>query len=180
MLDNGILLPAPLDYPIGLANRPHSIPNLVPYQFVPIGSWIKPYHTKLFDAHVKLNHDSNITPNGLVWSSPFIDVKTEWIAEWRVYVVNGTIVGYGQYDQFSDADIEPDLSQIEDWIACDWIDFKPVAYAMDVALTRDNRYVLVEINDGWALGYYKGTCSPMDYCRLLQARWSELLLDNNL
>jgi hypothetical protein len=34
---------------------------------------------------------------------------------------------------------------------------------------------LIEVNDGFALGYYEGV-SPKDYTDLLIARWAQLLL----
>lgn len=40
---------------------------------------------------------------------------------------------------------------------------------------EDGMTKLVEVNDGWALGLYKGSCSASDYLKLLEARWEELI-----
>jgi hypothetical protein len=34
---------------------------------------------------------------------------------------------------------------------------------------------LVEVNDAWALGFYKGTLSDKDYIEMLYARWQQLI-----
>ena len=48
----------------------------------------------------------------------------------------------------------------------------PAGYAMDFGLTEDGRTLLVEINDGFALGSYG--LDPIQYAKLLSARWAEL------
>jgi hypothetical protein len=53
----------------------------------------------------------------------------------------------------------------------------PVSYSLDVGVMEDGRTALVECNDGWALGYYKGDLRPLDYFKMLDARWQELILN---
>ena len=48
----------------------------------------------------------------------------------------------------------------------------PAAYAIDFGVTDDGRTLLIEVNDGYALGSY-GLFYP-DYSKLLSARWAEL------
>ena len=48
----------------------------------------------------------------------------------------------------------------------------PAGYAMDIGVTEDGRTLLVEINDGYALGCYGA--DPVEYAKLLSARWCEL------
>lgn len=55
------------------------------------------------------------------------------------------------------------------------IDYKsaPAGYALDFGVTRDGRTLLVEINDGYALGCY-GLQHNL-YAKLLEARWAEMV-----
>lgn len=48
----------------------------------------------------------------------------------------------------------------------------PAGYAIDFGVTDDGRTLLVEVNDGYALGSY-GLFYP-EYAKLLSARWAEL------
>ncbi len=49
----------------------------------------------------------------------------------------------------------------------------PAGYAMDFGVTEDGRTLLVEVNDGYALGCYGA--DPIQYAKLLSARWCELV-----
>ena len=48
----------------------------------------------------------------------------------------------------------------------------PAGYAIDFGLTDDGRTLLIEVNDGYALGCYG--LFYIDYAKLLSARWAEL------
>jgi len=50
----------------------------------------------------------------------------------------------------------------------------PAAYALDVALTTYRHLVLMEVTDAWAMGFYRGSCKPLSYARMLTARWNEI------
>lgn len=94
-----------------------------------------------------------------------------WVAEFRVYVMRGAIVGCARYD---DGEVEvsgPDLETVSGMIA----DFSagPAGYSLDVGVTPDGETTLIEVNDGWALGFYQG-CDPDAYRWLLDARWTEI------
>jgi hypothetical protein len=52
----------------------------------------------------------------------------------------------------------------------------PAGYAMDFGLTEDGRTLLVEINDGFALGSYG--LDPIQYAKLLSACWAEAKENN--
>ena len=49
----------------------------------------------------------------------------------------------------------------------------PAGYAMDIGVTERGQTLLVEINDGFALGCYGA--DPIQYAKLLSARWCELV-----
>lgn len=48
----------------------------------------------------------------------------------------------------------------------------PAGYLADFGLTDEGRTVLIEINDGYALGSYG--LFYLDYAKLLAVRWAEL------
>ena len=48
----------------------------------------------------------------------------------------------------------------------------PAAYGLDFGVTADGRTLLVEANDGFALGCYG--LDPVIYAEMLEARWCEL------
>ena len=45
--------------------------------------------------------------------------------------------------------------------------------SMDICVTSDNKTLLLEMNDGYALGCYG--LNTIDYAKLISARWSQLL-----
>lgn len=49
----------------------------------------------------------------------------------------------------------------------------PAGCSIDLGITSDGNTLLVEVNDGYALGYYG--MDPTAYALLLAARWAELL-----
>ncbi len=102
-----------------------------------------------------------------VWCAP----PARWVAEYRVYVTHGQIVGCARYDDGDNEISGPDLETVRGMIA----DFPngPAGYGLDVGITHDGETTLIEVNDGWALGFYTG-CDPDAYRLLLDARWLEL------
>ena len=53
-----------------------------------------------------------------------------------------------------------------------WED-RPMGCSMDICVTKDNRTLLVEFNDAYALGCYG--LPSLYYAKLISARWSQLL-----
>ena len=99
-----------------------------------------------------------------------------WLCEWRFYIVRGEIVGCGRYDpDGADEAPEPDRATIDAWVRA-YGSLAPSGYALDAGVLENGEAALVEVNDGWALGYYNGTCSPADYLHLLWTRWHEMVL----
>lgn len=104
----------------------------------------------------------------------WISDPVEFVSEWRYYVVGNTPVGQGRYDDGPDDVPEPDADLVHEAIELMKLDGAPAGYALDFGVLSDGGTALIEVNDGWALGYYKGTCSSVDYARLLAARWEQL------
>lgn len=95
-----------------------------------------------------------------------------WQSEYRVYINKGRIMGRTRYDLRDTEDVSlPDNGVVAEMVAA--FTDAPAGYALDVGILDTGETALVEVNDGWALGYYKGF-SPLWYRNLLAARWQEL------
>jgi hypothetical protein len=138
------------------------------YNDAPVGSFIKPVQTKLWDPHIKISTKPSAFLD-LVIASEVVD----FVAEWRVYVLDKKIVGVGRYD-FSDAEIDFDLSVAKKMV--DNFSNQPCSYALDLGLTDKGDFSLVEFTDAWAIGLYKGGPGPLVYAEMLSKRWEEIVL----
>lgn len=100
-----------------------------------------------------------------------------FISEWRYYVLEGKIIGCTRYDDGSDEAPGPERGMAQSMVDAFGADgTAPVAYALDVGVTEAGQTVLVEANDAWALGLYRG----MDvggYLEMLQKRWAQILAE---
>ena len=140
--------------------------------------FVKPVEVKKFTGCMLVdlifgilnNEITGIDDNMMVYQS----TPVKFIAEWRIYVLNGTIVGMGRYDDNEDETLEPDYNMIADAVDLMTTPHISSGYSLDFGLTDTGQTLLVEANDGWALGYYKGSCSPANYARLLDTRWNEI------
>lgn len=93
---------------------------------------------------------------------------TPFISEHRTFVIHGEIVDLRPYK--GDPLVFPDADRVRDAVAS--FTDAPAAYALDVGVAEDGRTLLVEVNDGYAVGSYG--LSPMRYAALIDARWAEL------
>lgn len=102
--------------------------------------------------------------NAECWCSEIVD----FIAEWRVFVIYGKIVDVRPYkgDWRTHYDPSPIEKAVSEYLSA------PAAYAIDFGVTSDGRTLMIEVNDGYALGSY-GLHYPL-YSKLLSARWAEL------
>jgi hypothetical protein len=122
------------------------------------------YQFKSDDGIIFLEADKN------VWISEIV----EWVNEARYYILDGKILGYGFYGEYSDNAPQPDLNVIKEMVSAH--SDSPIAYALDVGVLSTGQTALVECNDAWSIGYYKGNLSALDYFRFLSSRWEELLI----
>jgi hypothetical protein len=99
-----------------------------------------------------------------VWCS----APVRLLREWRCFIRYGEIVDVRPYK--GDWRGHYDHRVIEAAVAA-WSD-RPRGCALDFGLDDQGRTLLIEANDGFALGSYG--LPPRDYARLLSARWSEL------
>ncbi len=174
----GIPEPDPIDYPHCLREHLRRYIITLPFCQAQIGSWVKPVYTKLWDAHIKTAGDA-IPPQCPTWQTGVIP-PNQWVGEWRIYVIDGTIVGCGRYDD-NEADETYDQllvqSMVDTYTASG---AAPAGYGLDIATLSDGTTILVEVTDGWAIGYYRGTCTSIDYATLLSSRWLELSQNTKL
>ena len=103
----------------------------------------------------------NDTP---VWCSEPLQFRREW----RCFVRYGQILDVRPYK--GDWRVAYDAQVIETAVGA-WGE-QPRGWALDVGVDGQGRTLVVEVNDGFALGAYG--LMPVDYARLLAARWSEL------
>lgn len=128
--------------------------------------FVKPVICKQFVAGIRGEMYSDLIDDD--WPAYICDPVT-FVAEWRMYVCNGRILGAGQYGEGDDEEAPIEWAQkvTDRWSG------QPAGWALDVGRLDDGRLALVEVNDGWALGFYKG-CSPQAYMDTIAARWRQL------
>lgn len=169
-------LEADLDYPLELRNylgrevwtsTIDEISRTLPTIFIkPKGENKQKFFTGLV-----INSSKDLIGKGIqgenyeVWCSELINP----IAEFRVFVRYGKIIDIRRYR--GDYDINPDYKLIEKCIK----DFtsSPLAYGIDFCVTDKGKTLLLEVNDGFALGDYG--LNFLDYAKLNYTRWSELV-----
>ncbi|MCP1674520.1 hypothetical protein J2T57_001622 [Natronocella acetinitrilica] len=103
--------------------------------------------------------------------------SVRFVAEYRVYVLGGEILAACVYegdDALDDAPPVICMRTVEDAVAAlaEAGDTR-AGYAFDWGLLATGETVLVENNDGWAIGKYPGI-TDADYTALLHARWAQL------
>lgn len=165
---NGIRLPEGDTYPDHLHKWLRRPLNKTVFGSVPDGWFCKPIRTKSFAGSLKECIEGYVNPSEEVWCCP----PVEFAAEFRVYVLDGAAIGYSRYD---DGDNEEglDMTLVEQMIA-DYV-AAPRGYALDVGIVNEEQ-CLVEVNDGWALGYYRwGNVGAEDYINLITCRWKQIL-----
>jgi len=90
------------------------------------------------------------------------------VSEWRCFIRYREIIGVRHYngDEKETCDKEIIKRAIRDYHNI------PAACSLDFGVTEDGRTVLIEVNDGFAIGAYG--LPDMEYAKFLEARWAEL------
>lgn len=103
------------------------------------------------------------------------------VAEWRVYIVHGEIKAVCQYMGDKQLHGELDMQVVKDAVSKHYGNelgpCKVEGYAIDFGLFESNgKNVtgLIEVNDGFSLGYYEGL-DKKDYTDVFIARWEQLV-----
>jgi hypothetical protein len=92
----------------------------------------------------------------------------EFVSEYRMFVHDQELIGAKHYN--GSFRVLPDFNMVDKAIA----DYKgaPISYSLDFGFASDGRTLLVEVNDGFALGNY-GLDSFL-YAQFIEARWDEV------
>ncbi len=93
-----------------------------------------------------------------------------FITEYRGFVLHGDLIDLRPYR--GDPLVFPDPSVIRAALEVQAHADAPSAYALDFGVTDDGQTLVVEINDGYAVGAYG--LSPLRYARFIATRWEEL------
>ena len=135
----------------------------------------KPKELKLFTGQVFTPTSGMALLRSLEPHTPlYVSQVVDWLAEFRVYVLDGSIVACCRYDDSED-ELEPCMDTIHEAIATLEASGEfPIAYGLDFGVLKDGATALIEANDAYALGKYKGI-SEKDYFRFLKARWDQLM-----
>lgn len=130
--------------------------------------FVKPLRTKAFTGDIKSQINEAVDPREPVWISDPVEFK----AEFRYYVLDRAIVGFSRYDDKDEEISPPEKDRVQ--IMIDSYEGQPIGYSIDVGII-DKGAVLVEVNDGWSLGYYPwGNMTPRSYVDLIEARWKQI------
>lgn len=135
--------------------------------------FIKPVKTKLFTGAIKNTLTEYVDIDVPVWESEPI----KFTQEWRCYILEKKMIGFARYDESDDDDIAPPIDLINN-IITDFID-APIGYSIDMGIC-ERGWCVVEINDGWSLGFYKGTITKRGYVELVTKRWNEIRFTSKL
>jgi len=174
---HNVTMPFDLTYPKSLQHYLYR--SVLPMSFgeAPDFYFVKPAETKLFNGGIKASLTQQIDPDTPVWAcAPVV-----YSFEYRFYVLDKTVLGWGRYDDLNDDD-KASLDLV-DWIAAEQFvqqiiesySDSPCGYAIDIGYCGGS-WNLVEINDGWSLGFYsEGTLAIEDYIKLLVRRWQQIL-----
>ena len=138
--------------------------------------FIKPEKTKLFtgfvydpdgnyDEHDQEQFDvfSHLPDSTLIYISDVVDIEQEF----RFYIQDNKIIGYARYDD-KESDDRSDFSMIEEMLKDSTINHP---YTIDLGFSSSGDPLLIECNDAWAIGYYNGSMSRLQYMNFLHERW---------
>lgn len=133
--------------------------------------FIKPYSTiKAFTGFVATD---DLTKkvfseqyDGWVWVQEVVD----FVSEYRCYISNNRIVGMKHYS--GDCLIFPDPDFIKKVFEFTKTQIDYHSYTLDIGVLENGQTVLIEINDGWAIGNYG--LEPQTYYLFVRNRWLQL------
>ncbi len=113
----------------------------------------------------------SISNEAEVWVGDVVD----WVCEYRLYIIKHEVVACAIYAGDESVTLDSDVinNALKAMKQYDWHD----TYTMDWGVIRQPdgslKTALVEVNDAWAIGAYKGI-GYRDYFQLLKRRWGQL------
>lgn len=131
--------------------------------------FVKPVENKKFTG-VVVRSTRDLVGCGICGEDPdvFCSEIVNFKAEWRCFVRYGRFLDVRPYKGDWRLHYNPNIIEaaVKDFTAA------PNGYAIDFGVTEDGRTLMIEVNDGYALGCYG--LLYLDYAKLLSARWAEL------
>lgn len=144
-------------------------------------TFIKPVELKLFNGFVFRGMDAYYCHHDAEQLEKFTELPlyeeiylsnvVNFVAEWRCYYLNGELIGVCRYD-----DNEEEFIVVDDFVSSlslqKYVNNETIA--VDIGLLDNGKFCVVECNDAWAIGKYKGI-SNKHYFEFLSARWDEIM-----
>lgn len=96
----------------------------------------------------------------------------EFKREWRIFIWYDKIINIkpymGDYHYvYSPETIDSIIRDFKTW------EERPMGCSIDIGVISDNKTLLIEVNDGFALGTYG--LGDIDYAKLMSARWAQIM-----
>lgn len=163
------------DYPnelISFLERKISIIKVLDIDGLTLPVFIKPVEEKIakgivIDSWDKASDYKNLSEDTEIYCSEVLELKSEW----RCFVCVDKLVGVQIYN--GNKDFTCDLDTVSRAINAYANNRKrPAAYTLDFGVTADGKTVLIEMNDGFAVGSYG--LDDVEYAKFLLARWADL------
>lgn len=131
--------------------------------------FIKPVEDKRFTGVVvrstkDLIGCGTVNEDPEIWCSDIVNI----VAEWRCFVSYGRIIDIKRYKGHWKYNLD---TKLVEKVVLEYTT-APNGYSIDFALTDKGETILIEVNDGYALGSYG--LGSIEYSKLLSARWAEL------
>lgn len=106
----------------------------------------------------------------------YVQEKVDLISEWRATILRNKVLNVAHYNGSSI--VFPDTQVIRE--AVSKYTTSPVGYAIDFGVTTSGQTIIIEVNDGFALGNYG--VRGYQYTAMVECRWREIagLSDNML
>lgn len=168
-------IPPPLDYPPHLEwlmGRKFEYVTLEQVRGLVTRKFVKPTKQKLFGGFVF----DPLDPRSRLAVAPYhddtpciISDEVEFVSEYRCFIRHDAPVGVKHYR--GNSFVSLDKSVYNKAIKC-CKGKMPAAYSLDLGVTASGTTLLVEANEGYALGSYG--LSSLVYARFLEARWEQL------
>lgn len=136
--------------------------------------FVKPlYRHKAFTGHVRRGELDDLNRTALLEDDFDVRVSdvVDFVSEWRCFILRGQCVGAKPYAGDVRA-ISPDWRVLDGSLVALGKSL-PAACSIDLGITREGATLVVEMNDGYALGAYG--LAPVPYAQMLEARWLEIV-----
>ncbi|RWZ87227.1 MAG: DUF4343 domain-containing protein [Hydrotalea sp. AMD] len=104
--------------------------------------------------------------NGPIWMQGFVSI----VSEYRCYVSNNKIIGMKHYS--GDCLVYPDSQFIKNCFEHSKTILDYHSYTLDFGILENGQTILIEVNDGWAIGNYG--LEPLQYYLFVRDRWLQM------